>query len=325
MIKRALCRVSNILTCARSDRPPGRERCRPRPRLPIVFPLASALLSATLGATRPSAALHAQAVQRVISGRVIDGDDRPVPFVSVSVTTERATQRPAASVETRAARPGATQADDSGHFRLVVPHRERVVFDVRRVGYMQSRIALAAGGDTALTVLLLPAPANLPRIDVNDASVRPAGLAGFEQRMAERKRGAGAGWFITAKDIEATHPLRATQIVEAVPSMYVRRVNGDRFAIYARSGLGQECTATVYLDGVVIGGTSALTTARDKRGRTIVIRGGEDAPVDMLVEPSDIAGVEVYQRGIFAPHQLQPNDPDAKRCAIVAYWTKHGG
>lgn len=250
----------------------------------------------------------AQPGQRVIIGTILDARDQPVPFAAITI----------GGVPT-----AATTADDSGRFRLVVPHRERVVFDAKRVGYMPSRISLVAGGDTTVTVLLLPSATSLPTIEVKDVPLRPAGLAGFEQRMKERQRGAGAGWFITAKDIEAKQPLRATQVVEGVPSIYVRRVAGDRFAIYGHSGIGAECPATVYLDGVVVGGISDMVLGRDRRGRAVVTKDGEGAPIDMIIEPSDIAGVEVYQRGIFAPTALQPNDPNAMRCAIIAYWTKH--
>ena len=269
----------------------------------LAFAVALAGLAEAFEATVQP--LRAQAAQRVIAGTILDVRDNPVPFGSVTMNGGKAT----------------ATADDSGRFRLVIPHRDRVVFDVRRLGYMPSRIALVAGGDTTVSVLLLPAATKLPAVEVKDAAIRSPGIAGFEQRMIERKRGAGAGWFITAKEIEASSPLRATQVVEAIPSVNVRRVSGDRFAIFGRSGLGQDCPATVYLDAA--DDDAELAVARDRRGRAVGVKSNEGAPIDMLVEPSEIAGVEVYQRGMFAPNQLQPNDPTAMRCAIVAFWTKH--
>lgn len=261
-------------------------------------------------AAATAAVAAAQRTQRIISGTVVDAQDNPVALVALAV---------------RGNGKATATTNDSGRFIIIVPHRDRVVFDARRVGFMPSQIALAAGGDTTISILLLPSTANLPKVEVKDNAPKPAGLAGFERRMLDRKRGSGAGWFITAKDIEATNPLRSTQVVEAVPSINVRRESGDKFAIYGRTGIGQDCPATVYLDGVIIGGITDLALARDKRGRAIVVKAAEGAPIDMLVEPSQIAGVEVYQRGIFAPNSLQPNDPNAMRCAIVAFWTKHGG
>jgi hypothetical protein len=287
----------------------GSTRVPSRAIKPVLV-LAFTLMLGDASIARANAAPE-QPGQRVILGTIVDAQDRPIPFVAVTVSGARASSAN-----------GAT-ADDSGRFRLILPNHERVVFDARRVGFMPSRFSLVAGGDTSVTILLLPSAANLPALEVKDAATRPAGLEGFERRMTERKRGAGAGWFIEAKDIEAASPIRATQVVETVPSIYVRRVNTDRFAIYGRSGLGEECPATVYLDGVVVGGISDMVTGRDRRGRTVITKDGEGAPIDMVIEPSQIAGVEVYQRGIFAPIQLQPNDPNAMRCAIVAYWSKH--
>jgi hypothetical protein len=84
---------------------------------------------------------------------------------------------------------------------------------------------------------------------------------------------------------------------------------------------GAECPATVYLDGVHIPGNGE--TIRDRRGRVVSTR-EYGAPIDQLVDPSQIAGVEVYARGVFAPPQFHPpGDERVLRCAIVAFWTKH--
>lgn len=260
-----------------------------------------------------ASAINASAQQggaaRVIDGTTVDTRDRPIPFVNLAVVG------------------GPTAvSDDSGHFRLVVAHKDRIVFDVKRIGYMPTRIALVDGGDTTLSVLLLPATRVLPGVEVTDARLRPPGLAGFEQRMIERKRGAGAGNFFTAKDIEAMQPTRPTQIIENTPSMVVRRTSGDRFAIFGKLANGGECAATVYLDGIRIGGAGDVLTGKDRRGRPIVIRGADSdvgAQIDQYVTPPELAGVEVYARGLFAPMQFQPNDPSAMKCAVVMYWTKH--
>jgi hypothetical protein len=250
----------------------------------------------------------AQQAARIIDGKVLDAQDKPVPLASITVVGG----------------PFAV-TDDSGHFRLSVAHKDRVVFDVRRVGYMPSRIALVDGGDTTLSVLLLPATRELPGVEVTGPRARPPGLADFEQRMRERQRGAGTGYFLTARDIEAMQVLRATQVVENVPSMVVRRTEGDRFAIHGRLTTGGECAATVYLDGVRVAGMGDVLMGRDRRGRSVIVRGddGGGTAIDQLVTPTELAGVEVYARGILAPVRLQPNDPNAMKCAIVAFWSKH--
>jgi hypothetical protein len=198
----------------------------------------------------------------------------------------------------------------------------RVVFDIRRVGFMPSRFALAPGGDTTVSVLLLPTVQQLSGVTVNEAATTPPSLAGFEQRMLARKRAAGTGYFLTAREIEAKSATRTTQVVENTPSITVRRVrSGENYAIYGRAATGGDCLATVWLDGVQVAGAGQPTV--DRRTRRVV-QGPALNELDSYVDPSDLAGVEIYPRGIVAPAQfVPPGDPQAARCAIVAFWTKH--
>jgi len=241
---------------------------------------------------------------RVIRGMVLDVRDQPVPSVAVV-----------------AAGGAAAITDDSGRFRLEIPHRGKIVFDVRRFGYMPSRVGLAPGGDTSISVLLLPAGQRLPAVDVIGSEGRSPNLAGFEKRMLERPRGSGSGHFITTKEIEAMAVTRTTHVVETVPSIVVRRVGGERYALFGKAAGGGECPATVYLDGIrLIGGGQQVF---DRRGRPTGQREA-GAPIDEYTTPPEIAGVEVYARGVFAPLQFQPaSDADALKCAIVVVWTKH--
>ena len=67
----------------------------------------------------------------------------------------------------------------------------------------------------------------------------------------------------------------------------------------------------------------ALQAMRDRRGR--LVTAGETTEIDEYVDPAEIAGVEVYSRGMLAPPQfVPPGDRTAASCAIVVFWTKHG-
>lgn len=245
-----------------------------------------------------------QTGRRVVRGVVLDSRDQPVAAATISL----------------AGGPKVT-SDDSGKFQLEITKQDRVVFEVRRVGYMPSRFDLAAGGDTTVSVLLLPAAQQLSTVDVNAPASRPAGLAGFEERMRARQKSAAAAYFLTTKDIEAKTPTRTTQVVENVPSLFVRRVSGDKYAIYGRSANGGDCLATVWVDGIRVAG--AADQVVDRRTRRVVM-GAELPDVDLHVTPGELAGVEVYARGMLAPAQFIPSsDPNAIRCAIVVFWTKH--
>jgi hypothetical protein len=252
-----------------------------------------------------AAATHAAAQGgRVVRGTVRDAGSKPVRGVSIAAGTRT------------------TTSDDSGRFALEAPHRDKLVLDFKRVGFLPSRFTLDAGGDTTLDVLRLATVNQIAGMDVTANRDPAMTLRGFEERMRERQRGAGAGHFITAKEIEASTPTRATQVVGNVPSIVVRRIADDHFGIFGKSG-SAECPAIVYLDGIRLG---ALTETRtDRRGRVVIQRDAA-VPVDQYVTPAEIAGVEVYARGMFAPPQFQPpGDPMATKCAIVVFWTKHGG
>lgn len=251
----------------------------------------------------------ARAQSRIVSGTVRDTADKPVRLVSVVSATGN----------------GAI-TDDSGRFHVEIPHRDRISFDVRRIGFMPSRLGLPAGGDTSVSVLLLPTAQAMPAVEVTNTSTRVPSLAGFEERMHDRKKGAGVGYFLTAKDIEPMNPSRTTQIFETVPGMTARRVSSDgqRWAIFGKAtGGGGDCPATVYLDGIRLAGGGNATV--DRRGRYTGTR-EVGAPIDEYINPAEIAGIEVYARGMLAPPQFQPPGNEAAlHCAIAALWTKHGG
>jgi hypothetical protein len=242
---------------------------------------------------------------RVIHGTVFDSRDLPVALVNVTVNGG----------------PSAV-SDDSGRFRLEISHRNRVVFDLKRLGYTPSRFSLDAGGDTAVSVLLLPTAQLLAGVDVKETVRIAPTIAGFEDRMRQRQRAAGAGYFITVKDIEAMNATRVTQIVQNTPTMSVRRIDIDKYGLYGRAvGTGGDCLATVWVDGVLAAGAARALV--DRRGRRVVT-GPDVQDIDSYLYPTEIAGVEIYPRGMMAPPQfLPPGDPNASRCAVVAYWTKH--
>ena len=242
---------------------------------------------------------------RMIRGTVFDTRDLPVALVNVTV----------------AGGPSAV-SDDSGHFRLEISHRNKVVFDLRRVGYTPSRFSLSEGGDTSVAILMLPGVQQLAAVDVKAKGTVAPTLVGFEDRMRARQKAAGAGYFVTAADIEARNTTRATQSVENVPGVNVRRTSLNAYAIYGRAvGTGGECLATVWLDGVQIAGGSQPVYDRIRKR---VVASQEATEIDAYLLPQEIAGVEVYARGIMAPPQfLPPGDPNAARCAVVAFWTKH--
>ena len=220
----------------------------------------------TIAAVCAAASAAPGYAQRVISGIVVDMRERPVAFVAVAAVG------------------GASAVTDDN----------RLVFDVRRIGFMPSRISLEPGGDTSFSILLLPSTQRLEGVEVTSIAGKPPALAGFEERMAARKRAAGAGLFITAQDIESRPATRTSQVVENLPSIYVRRIGGDRYAIYGRGVGGVEalastsvalrwiassCSACVYLpcsaamvSACAIGEVARRTAMRAARSTSLCLR-----------------------------------------------------
>ena len=241
---------------------------------------------------------------RIIRGVVLDNREQPVIAAAVISTTGTG-----------------VVTDDSGRFQLEIPHRDKLTLDVRRVGFMPSRLGLYAGGDTTVSVLMLPAALRLPGVAVRMPETRPPSLAGFEERMRQRERGAGAARFITAKEIETMGITRVTQALENEVAIVVRRVALDRYMVFGKLVGGGECPATVFLDGIrlAMGGQAIY----GRRGRIVGREPGSS--IDEYVSPSELAGIEIYPRALLAPAQFQPPfaDDNATKCAVVVLWTKH--
>ena len=219
-----------------------------------------------------------------------------------------------ATIELRGA--AAVSSDDSGRFRLSVPHRDRVAFDIRRVGFFPSRFGLQAGGDTTVTVVMLPSAQALPRVEVNARETdRTLDVTGFNQRLLESRQGTNAGIFITAADIERRLATRVTQLFGAMPGITCvhagsgcmlvgsHLVPDDRF----RDNRFVNCSITFYLDGQRLNSLKSSNSEVD---------------IDTMVLPQDIAGIEYYRSGNRIPTKYSLLNGS---CGLILIWTKRGG
>ena len=123
---------------------------------------------------------------------------------------------------------------------------------------------------------------------------------GFYERMRGVERGINRGYFITPEDLEQRRPNYITQMLENYPSI---RVSGRSLEFARILGTG-DCRMTVYLDGTGVIGKF------DQRS--------ED-PINTIVKPSEIAGVEIYPRASAAPPAYQGL---SGLCGVVLIWTR---
>jgi hypothetical protein len=229
------------------------------------------------------------AATRVVSGVVSDSGFRPVAAANVNGPGSR-----------RAA------TDDEGRFRLRLDTREAAVLEIRRFGFAPTRLGVDAGGDTTVTATLLANTQQLEAVRVRAAAPTSAKLHGFEERLRLRERGITFGTFITEDQIERRNPTFITQMLLDIPSISVERVPPVGYAVFARgSTFTSRCDAAVFLDGVRVLGH--------------LPKGEGYVAIDDIVNPAQIAGIEVYRTGFDAPPQFQAL---TSGCAVVVIWTK---
>ncbi|HEX6316013.1 MAG TPA: carboxypeptidase regulatory-like domain-containing protein [Gemmatimonadaceae bacterium] len=242
---------------------------------------------------------------RVLRVNVITADGEPLAYANVVLNGGRR-----------------LVSDDSG--RIALPARSGpLTLLVRRIGYEPNEVRLAERPDTAVRVRMTAVARTLEtqQVTVRSPFVR-LDLSGFYRRMAEVENGARVGYFVTPEDLALRNPQNVTDAVEQFPSIRLRPIDdgkvdafglnhGDgvplsrKFRIEDRSG----CPLTVYLDRVRIQPS---------------ISGGKvvDEEINSIIQPQNVAGIEVYPRALGAPAEYPAFQAHGGTCGIVLIWTK---
>lgn len=259
----------------------------------MKFPHRSLLTAAflVLCATIADAQVH-------LYGRVIeDGSQQAIAGATVELQT------------TRGRRIARQVTNDDGEFRFVVTGSSPVRLQAERIGYRRATTPLLEFTDYTLysvEVRLGVAAVPLAPLEVvgrSRSSVSPT-LAGFELR-----RLSGPGWFMTREEIERRKPNSVTSILAMAPGVSIRR----RIVYMSRAGT---CPAQIYVDGFHINRT--LGSPPSRRGPSTT----EMFPIDDMVQPGSVEGIEVYQGLSRVPAEFLT--PQAV-CGVVAIWTRRGG
>jgi Carboxypeptidase regulatory-like domain len=255
---------------------------------------------------------------RILSGVTADTMGHVVPYVTVWFAGTRR-----------------TVSDDSGRFRVELP-RGGVTVDLRRLGFAPVDIRLEAGGDTVIAVALMPVAAKLTAMRVQaEQQVRSLELHGFYERMADREKWGGSGQFVTPEEIEFRKSPRTTQLLDDRLGVRVKGVGGCTVQVQCFVPLGtNNCIMQIYLNGQRLmpsGGARAqqratggmVATAFKALSGQAAAAGGLDPSnvvfLDDFVHPSELAGIEIYQRAVQAPPQYQTMNGN---CGVVLVWTK---
>lgn len=208
-------------------------------------------------------------------------------------------------------------ADEAGRIRLPVDPPQRLTLHVRRIGYRPRSLDLEIGGDTTVSIALVPAARVLSGTVVTATQPRKSlELSGFYRRTQDREKGINNGHFITEEEIERRNPQRITQMFEGM--------TGVRVARRPAPGTGRSCLALNDPEcSVVVGrGECPMTVYLDGKRLNPVTRTPETSyafATDAVVPPSHVAGVEVYGTATRAPPEYQALNA---MCGVILIWTK---
>lgn len=190
-----------------------------------------------------------------------------------------------------------TTSNDDGKFRITGLPAGTQTVETRYVGYSPERVTVDLVSDRTVPVTI----AMSQRADVLDAvtvygqTQLDRDLAGFNTR-----RKLGFGRFITRADIAKQNPLRFTDLLRSTPGLRIVATGGLDYSIVASHGgiAGGACQPLIYINGVLLANSSGI---------------------DMMVEPNEIAAVEIYNGVGETPPQFRGGTKG--ECGSIAIWT----
>ncbi len=192
-----------------------------------------------------------------------------------------------------------TGADGRFQFTDLTPGLQ--VLDVTMVGYRQVLlpVKIAAGETLHVRVQLEIAPVPLTEVEVTGEPV--VAPPEFYERRA-----LGGGFFLTREEIERLRPSVFTDVLRRVPGVRLQPVRGPSGNSYQAvtgrmSGL-RTCPMLYYVDGIPFPVTG-------------------DIGINSLIQPKDIAALEVYSGTSRVPLQFSSS---TSYCGVVVIWTYSG-
>jgi hypothetical protein len=220
-----------------------------------------------------------------VRGRVLGSDARPIAGARVALL----------------AGVGEVRTDSRGAFRLTEVPEGTQMIEARALGYLpaQEVVDVVAFREPVVDFYLVDLRA-VALDTVRVAAVRhleASARAGFE-----RRRRAGAGYFLDESQIDTMRVFAFRDIVRGIPGIrFVRGTRSDdtwrEHIEFSFGGRSAPCLPSIYLDGALL------------------LPGKID--LDVIIHPSTVRRVEVYHRGTSIPAEFA----SASQCGVLAVWT----
>lgn len=219
-----------------------------------------------------------------IAGVVLDSAAAPVAAASVAAVEQGATL-------------ARGETDANGRFSLSFDRSEESILVVRRLGYVERRVALntVRPGDS-LVVVLARLPAELAEVRVRAQGADAEGIGAWLDGFNSRRTQNSFGRFYTGAELRSSGVYQTSEILRTVPGVRVSASARYGNAVRMR---GCRRAPIVWLDGTRVA----------------------DAELDDVARPGDIAGMEVYTSMSGVPAQFM--DREHSPCGTIVLWTRH--
>lgn len=172
--------------------------------------------------------------------------------------------------------------------------------NVHHLGYapLSYEIEVSPGVTTEVEIGMVPDPVEMEPIVATATRSRRLEVKGFYERKLWSEL-VGTGTFYTAEDIERRRPVEISHMIADESGIRLvcnaRRTDCMLMNTRYSSGVTGACSLTFYVDGLPTRGI----------------------PLDDVVRPNEIAGIEIYKGLAAGPAEFPPS-----RCGLIAVWTK---
>ncbi|WP_420449607.1 carboxypeptidase regulatory-like domain-containing protein [Candidatus Palauibacter sp.] len=172
--------------------------------------------------------------------------------------------------------------------------------NVRHLGYapLTYVVEVSSGLTTEVEIGMVPDPVEMEPIVATVIRSRRLEVKGFYERRHWGEL-VGTGTYYTAEDIDRRRPVEISHMVADESGIRlqcnIRRTDCRLVNTRLSSGVTGACSLNFYVDGLPTRGI----------------------PLDDVVRPSEIAGLEIYKGLASGPAEFPPS-----RCGLIVVWTK---
>lgn len=160
---------------------------------------------------------------------------------------------------------------------------------VRRLGYQPRKLEVDISTSTAkepLELTLVPVATDIEAVTIE-------GATGKLQAFNDRRARSSFGYFFDQNDIRKKSPRYVSELFRTIPGARLRASHRAGNVLELRN-----CTPRIWLDGVR----------------------ADNAEIDELISPSEIAGMEIYPS--FAGVPAEYMDKENRACGVILVWSR---